>query len=253
ALRQFVRWAVKTERLAQDPLQYEGGIKNDEKRKRRDVLVEELAEIVATARADADGRTRMAGDDRAMLYLAAYATGFRRTELRLLKVEWLRLDATPPGILLPAGITGKHRKDVVQPLPAWFAAELKAWLGKRSTGPVWTYMPQDVAEMFDRDRAAARAAWVAAAPEGEARAERERSDFLKRETADGEVVFHSHRHAFSSQVVKHMDLKSAQRLTRHATTEILADVYAHSRASAAAEGVERSIKAPARAGRTGDQ
>ena len=32
-----------------------------------------------------------------------------------------RLDAAPPVIVLPAGITGKHRKDVRQPLPARFA------------------------------------------------------------------------------------------------------------------------------------
>ena len=245
-LRQFVRWAVKTERLAQDPLLFEGGIKNDERGKRRDVLVEELAEIVATARSGTVPRMRMGGEDRAMLYLAAYATGFRRTELRLLQVEWLRLDAKPPGVLLPAGITGKHRKETVQPLPAWFAAELKAWVGDRRSGPVWPYMPLDVAGVWDRDREAARAAWVAAAPEGTAREERAKSDFLKRETADGEVVFHSHRHAYSTQVVMNMDLKSAQRLTRHATTEILAEVYAHSRASTAAEGVERSIKLPVR-------
>ncbi|HZN68508.1 MAG TPA: tyrosine-type recombinase/integrase [Tepidisphaeraceae bacterium] len=245
-LRQFVRWAVRTDKLALDPLQYETGIRNDSKKKRRDVLVEELAEIVASARAGTVNRLKMSGDDRAMLYLAAYATGLRRKELRALQIPWLKLDATPAVIAVPASAT-KTGKEARQPLPAWFAAELKAWLGDRKSGPVWPYIPQDVADMFDRDRAAARAAWVAEAPEGKEREQREQSDFLRRETTDGEIVFHSHRHAYASNLMQHLDLKTAQLLTRHATASILADTYAHSRLSRAAEGVEKSIRSPIKA------
>ena len=71
-------------------------------------------------------------------------------------------------------------------------------------------------------------------------------DYKRRLESKGEIVFHSHRHAYSTQLVANMDLKSAQRLTRHPTTEFLAEIYGHSRASTAAEGVERSIKSPMR-------
>lgn len=243
-LRQFTRWATPA-LIPADPLVNSGGVRVTDRKKRRDVLVEELAAIVAAARAT-KARFRLRGEDRAMLYLTAYGTGLRMKELRALEVPWLKLDAEPPHIAVPAGVqkaTGVA-KDVKQPLPSWLAAELKRWLGDRRDGHLWPRLPRDIVDLFDRDREDARSAWIAAAPDEQARQQRAQSDYLKRSTSDGELVFHSHRHAFATAVLAKMDLKSAQMLTRHATAAMLTDTYAHSRLEKAAEGVELAIKSP---------
>jgi integrase len=243
-LRQFTKWATPT-LLPVDPLVNSGGVKTGEKRDRRDVLVEELAEIIDAARRST-ARYTLAGPDRAMLYLTAYGTGLRANELRSLQVSWLKLDETHPHIAIPKESQKKTAatKAVKQPLPTWLAIELKLWLGGRTTGKVFPAMPRDVAPLFDRDRHDARTAWIAAGATDEERAERSKSDFLARQTSDGVMVFHSHRHAFATGVLANMDLKSAQMLTRHATAAMLTDKYAHSRINVAAEGVERAIRDP---------
>lgn len=243
-LRQFTRWATPA-LIPVDPLYNTTGVKNTDQVKRRDVLPEEVAAIAAHARAGKVKRMRMRGEDRAMLYLFAYSTGFRRNECRQLDVAHVKLDAKSPHITLPAAVA-KNRKAATQPLPSWLAAELRAWIALRKAGPLWPYMPLDVAAVFDRDRESARQAWIDEAGDNAAeRKRREESDFLKRETADGVIVFHSHRHGYSSQLLgSGMDLKTAQLLTRHATVSMLADRYAHSRIDKAAAGVEHAIKDP---------
>lgn len=101
--------------------------------------------------------------------------------------------------------------------------------------------------MFDRDREGARAAWVALAASVKERADRETPSFLQRTTVDGELVFHSLRHAYATALVANLDLKSAQILTRHATVAILGDQYARGRRDKAAAGVEKAIANPVRA------
>lgn len=105
-------------------------------------------------------------------------------------------------------------------------------------------MPQEIADLFDRDREAARAAWIEAAPDSDTKTERAGSRFLARQTSDGELVFHSLRHTYASVLVANMDLKSAQLLTRHGTVSILGDTYAHSRLDKAAAGVEKAVIDP---------
>ena len=242
-LRQFTKWATPT-LLPIDPLTNTGGIRKVIANKRRDVQPAELAEIVRAARTTVSGFV-MAGPDRAMLYLAAYATGLRANELRQLEVPWLKLDGAAPYIAVPAKVT-KTKSEARQPLPVWFVADLRAWLGKRDSGLLWPTMPRDVQLVFESDRAAARSRWIEAAPDAKVRQTREQADFLQRKTSDGQIVFHSLRHAYATRLLANMDLKSAQMLTRHKTAALLTDTYAHGRMSEAAAGVERAIPNPLR-------
>lgn len=241
-LRQFTRWATPT-RLALDPLVNSKGVKNLDKVKRRDILVAELAAIVAVARGGTVGG-KMPGEDRAMLYLTSFATGLRRKELAALLIEQLKLDAKLPMLILPLKDTKNKKADAEQPLPSWLAADLKAWLGDRRSGPVWPKLTKRTAEVFDRDRAAARKIWIEAAPEGKEREEREASPFLQASTTDGEIVFHSHRHGYASSLVASgLDLVSARSLTRHSTVAML-ERYSHTRHAKNALAVEAAIGNP---------
>ena len=239
-LRQFTRWATP-QRLPIDPLANTKALRNTEKVARRDVLEEEIAELVACAEA---GPTiqNMTGPDRAMVYLTAFGTGLRRGELRATQVEWVRLTGDAPMILLPATVT-KNGKPAEQPLPAWLADRLRDWLGGRSAGPLFPTFPAEVHEAFDLDREAARSMWVAAGESDAVRQERDHSDFLKRKTVEGVITYHSLRHSYATTLLNSLDLKTAQSLTRHATAGILADRYAHSRRSKAATAVQSAIPA----------
>ena len=240
-LRQFTKWATP-QLLTVDPLVNTSGIKGVTENKRRDVLPEELAAIVRAARASSR-RFAMSGADRALLYLVAYATGLRANELRSLEVPWLKLSVQPPYIAVPAHVT-KTKKEAHQPLPSWLIPELVAHLGDRKSGPVWLVFADQVQQLFDADRLDARAAWIDAAGSADEQKQRREADFLQRKTSDGEITFHSLRHAFSTAVLANMDLKSAQQLTRHRTASMLTERYAHARKAVAAAGVEASIQDP---------
>lgn len=60
---------------------------------------------------------------RALIYLTAFYSGFRRKELRAMRVKHLILDAEIPYIHLPGSLT-KNGKDAKLPLAAAFANQL---------------------------------------------------------------------------------------------------------------------------------
>ncbi|HQY87821.1 MAG TPA: hypothetical protein PK402_04130, partial [Tepidisphaeraceae bacterium] len=99
-LRQFTKWATPT-LIQVDPLVNSTGIKAIQENPRRAVSIPELGEIVAAAKLNRSN-FQMRGPDRAMLYLVAYATGYRANELRSMQVYWLRLDGDEPHIVVPA-------------------------------------------------------------------------------------------------------------------------------------------------------
>lgn len=239
-LRQFTRWAVSQGKLEVDPLALSRGVKNVERAKRRDILPDELAHLVDTTRTQPT-RAGMTGQARACLYLMAGTTGLRRSELMSTRIEWLKLDDQPASVTVPAKFT-KTNKDAFLPLIPITVAELRSFLGDRSTGQIFAGMKPQISQVFDLDREAARASWLSAHPD---KALAKRDAFLARKTGDGELVFHSLRHSFGSMLVKSgMPVKDVQALTRHATAAMLTEVYAHARISEAAAAVERAINIP---------
>lgn len=242
-LRQFTKWATPT-LIQVDPLVNSTGIKAIEENPRRDASIPELGAIVAAAKLDKSG-FKMRGPDRAMLYLTAYATGYRANELRATQVPWLKLDVDDPHIVIPATDT-KNSEVARQPIPSWLVPELRQWLGKRKTGPLFVTLPRDVQPLFEADRELARSEWLASMPEDQ-RAECESSDYLQRVTVDGEITFHSLRHAYASTLLAGgLDLKSTQLLTRHANVATL-EKYAHANRRKASGHVEQTIVDPRRA------
>jgi integrase len=261
AMKQFVRWMKKTGRIVHNPIEDAEGVKEtDDDGRRRDASREELAEIYAAAMRDEGKHARaMRGPDRGMLYLTAWCTGLRRKELRAMSIDWIEFDAAEPHVKLPKKYA-KGKKRALIPLPKWLASALKSWLGDRTSGPVFHTMPEQVAPAFDRDREAARKAWldpVTGPGEKELsvkeRRAREDSDFLKRETSDGTLVFHSLRHGYGSELLESgADAKLVQHLMRHSTITLTFDRYGHVRAGRAATAVENAFTDPRPANPSGE-
>ncbi len=87
------------------------------------------------------------------------------------------------------------------------------------------FLPEAVTDY----QTAARAAWIAEAVSAEGRAERENTDFLSYEDANGgKADFHALRHRFVTELVKAgVQPKDAKELDRHSTITLTMDRYAH--------------------------
>lgn len=242
-LKQFMRWCKGTGKISNNLIEQSSGVKASAEDSRRDILPDELVAIYAQAMSDTKKHYKvMPGPDRAILYLTAFCTGFRRKECRSAEVSWLKLDANPPHVLLPPEFA-KNRKRAEQPIPAWLASVLCSWLGDRRSGKLFPNMPKAIVRAFDRDREAARKAWINEKDlDPKERENREASDFLKKDTADGKLVFHSARHGFASTLLASgAEPKLVQSLTRHSTISLLFDRYGHTRLNRAASAVEHAM------------
>jgi integrase len=79
----------------------------------------------------------LTGEDRYHLYLTAFATGFRASELAALTPAHFHLADDPPAVSL-AGKTAKNKKSVRHPLPPTVAVALCAYLtGKPASAAIW--------------------------------------------------------------------------------------------------------------------
>jgi len=166
-----------------------------------------------------------------MVYRLALGTGFRAKELRSLTPESFDLEGEPPTVTVNAAYSKRRREDT-QPIRPDLADLLRPWLAGRSAGqPVFANLPGDTARMLRSDLAAAREAWIEAAPADPDRDGRERSDFLKYQNTAGEVAdFHSTRHTYISGIVAgNASVKTAQELARHSTPTLTIGRYSHAR------------------------
>jgi len=101
----FVKWCIKTRRLAGNPLEGVDKIASVAAENDKAALTPEQAKRLLAA----------AGHHR-LLYLTALRTGLRRSELRALQWGDLHLDGLRPFVKLRAATTKAHRADVL-PLP----------------------------------------------------------------------------------------------------------------------------------------
>ena len=76
---------------------------------------------------------KLAGSDRAMLYLIATGTGYRSGELQSLTPESFELEDSCPTITVQA-VNSKRRRRDVQPIQTALAATLKPWLVAKPEG-----------------------------------------------------------------------------------------------------------------------
>ncbi len=226
-LRQFGRWMVKHGGAHSDHLARleDVGHAAADRVEWRPLTVEEMRWLLRVTAAEAVERYGVAAADRTIAYRFAFETGIRAGQIRRLIVRNFDLDADPPTVTAPAAAV-KRRVEHTQLIKPATAAELaRRFATRMPTAPAFQLPnPTNMARMLRADLAAARAAWVAEAPEGEARAKRGRSDFLAEVDHRGrKVVFHSLRHthgtALGSAGVPQKDIQASLHHTSGRTTE----------------------------------
>jgi integrase len=225
-------WMVKDGRAPANPLEVLSGLNAEieDHRERRDVPTDEFAALVLATR-QAPVRKRLAGPDRAMLYLVTASTGFRASEMASLTPESFDLKSSPPTITVDAAHSKRRRQDV-QPIRADLGELLQPYLsgkpaGKRVWAGVWW---KKAAKMIRADLKTARTKWLAEAKDDAEELERrKKSSYLAYvDDVDRVFDFHALRHQFiSSLAAAGVHPKVAQALARHSTISLTMDRYTH--------------------------
>jgi integrase len=137
AIDEFCRWLVQKKRIASNPVL---GLKRlntevDVRHRRRALNAAEIARLVKSARESHQEIQCFDGEARARIYIIAYLTGLRRSEIGSLTPESFRLDNTPPTVTVEAAFSKHRRRDVI-PLHPELVAMLYTWLPEYPTGEV---------------------------------------------------------------------------------------------------------------------
>lgn len=255
AIRRFCKWLVDKGRTDRDRLADIAMMKITEDRRihtRRALTAEEFTMLIEAA-ADGPMRQGISGPDRAMLYILAGWTGYRRGELASLTLRSFDLDGPTPAVSVPAGYT-KNKRAAVIPLHPVVIQRLRAWLETKEDMPpdaplfvLKTYGGhwKRTADMMRDDLAVARAAWLKEASTPEERSKREASDLLCYQDEDGLFAdFHANRHTFITNLGRvGVPLATAQRLARHSDPRLTSNIYTHLEVYDQATAI-RSLPAP---------
>jgi integrase len=238
--KSFSAWLVRDRRTPTDPLMHlsRQNVAVDRRHDRRALSPEEFAALIEAARSGPPIEG-IAGPDRAMLYMMAAWTGFRKGELGSLTLRSLNLDGNPPTATVAAGFS-KRRRDDVQVLHHSLVAQLKAWLASKRrlklneplfpiSGRVPGCTDRKAHKMIRLDLAAARDKWVNEAQTAKQRRERDKSDFLAYCDHSGRYAdFHSLRHTFITQLAQAgISPRMAQTLARHSDIRLTLQTYTH--------------------------
>lgn len=198
---------------------------NNRKHPRRELAADELTKLLAAARASEDVYYTLAGEDRYHLYLTAFATGFRASELAALTPAHFDLAGDPPAVAL-SGKATKNKRAARQPLPPAVAIALRSYLADRPANrPIWSggWNIRRAARMLGRDLAAAGVPYVVEGPHG-------------KEYAD----FHALRHTYvSALAATGTGAKELQTLARHQDPRMTLGIYTHTRSAELARAVGR--------------
>jgi integrase len=209
----------------------------DRRHDRRALTDDEFKRLVVAAKNGAAVEA-VSGIDRAMIYVLAAWTGYRRGELASLTLRSFDLDSETPCVRLKAA-NSKNRQQGEIPLHPVVVERLRSWIASRPTTkanipllPLLTASGKlrKTAKMMKRDLASARSEWLEEAKDDEAELERRtESDFLTYCDDDGLFAdFHANRHTFISNLGRAgVPLATAQKLARHADPKLTANVYCH--------------------------
>jgi integrase len=213
-------------------------VSTDRRHDRRALSSEEFAALIAAARSGPPIEG-ISGPDRAMLYILAGWTGFRKGELGSLTLRSLNLDGNPPTATVAAGFSKRRRDDtqVLHPalviqLRSWFATKRRLKLNEPLfpiSGRITGGTDRKTHKMIQLDLATARAKWIDDAKSAKQRRERDKSDFLAYCDDSGRYAdFHSLRHTFITQLAQAgISPRMAQTLARHSDIRLTLGVYTH--------------------------
>ncbi len=190
AIKQFSRWLVRDRRMPDDPLAHLAmlNVKTDRRHDRRALTADEFSRLIAAAMTGPEV-VCIPGPDRAMMYVLAAWTGYRKTEISSLTKRSLQLETDPMTVTVAAAYSKRKRQDT-QVLHPVVAERMRGWLEtKKKLGPETLLFPvsakipgcpeRRTSKMMRADLAAAWKKWIDEAKDDEElRTEREDSDFL---------------------------------------------------------------------------
>ena len=249
AIKTFVNWLDRNDQLRKNPLRglSKLNVQTDRRHDRRPLSIEECARLLAACE-NGPPVCGLIGPDRAILYLLAGWTGFRRGELGSLTPASFQFEDKQPTVVVEASFS-KHRRRDVQPLHRDIAARIQAWIEQREFEPDEILFPiseatcgttRDTAEMIKRDLKTARRAWIAEATTKKEQQQREQSDFLRYQDSKGRFAdFHALRHTFITNLARaDVSPKTAQTLARHSDIRLTMEVYTHVEQQQQVEAIE---------------
>lgn len=221
AIKGFTRWMATT-RPPRAPLDPFYGVKKlnadvDVRVQRRALPDAEFGKLLAAAMKGPTIRL-LSGQERATLYQFAAYTGLRASELASLTPTAFDLDTSPATVKVKAGAIGNKKKKAALLVLRPDVAELMRTFmaGKPRTAPLWQ----------DNDKAPYESWHLHAA-------DMLRHDLeaagLEYEDAEKHVFdFHALRHQFITNLARAgVELQTAQKLARHSTPMLTANVYTH--------------------------
>jgi site-specific recombinase XerD len=136
SIKMFTRWLVRDRRTNDDRLAHLSKMNSqtDRRRMRRPLTAEEFSKLLAAAESGRKKR-KISGPDRAMIYLLAAYTGFRRNEIGSICLNSFDFKSDPPTLTVEASCS-KHRRQDVIPLRVDFAERIQRWIvGKKILKP----------------------------------------------------------------------------------------------------------------------
>jgi len=213
AIRSFGTWLAASGRLPRSPvddLEPIRNIESDRKRVRRALTQEEFDALVAAAESSLRRYCKLTGPQRAMLYQLAAGTGLRRSEVASLLPSSFAL--VPEGqegvstVTVEAAYT-KNKTRAVQPLPPSLVPLLREYLRGMPERPLWPVGQRLTGAMVAGDLEEAGIPLV----------------------VSGRCFdFHSLRGQYATRLVRAgVGLAVAQKLMRHSTPTLTANVYTH--------------------------
>jgi len=237
--KQFTRWMVRDHRCPTDPLAHLSklNVNTDRRHDRRALTPDEFQRLASAAHG---GKTmeKISGADRAVMYVLAAWTGFRKGEIGSLTQRSLQLNVDPATATVAACYSKRKRQDT-QILHHELVQILKDWLATKDLGPDDLLFPvsgnvpggkeRKTHKMMEHDLESARTAWI---KEGDTESEieaRKATDYLKYCDDNGHYAdFHSNRHLFITNMERaNLSPKMAQTLARHSDVRLTLGVYTH--------------------------
>ena len=215
-MKGFFNWmAGEAGRLPKNPLASVHKLNEEAdrgRRRRRSWTPDDFAMLIAAAE-NGPPVESILGPDRAMLYILAAWTGYRRKELAAITLGHLSLESNLPWVHLPAHSTKARRDDGPIPLHPEVATRLRRWLEAKGTldsaTPLFPLrLPsgayRHTARMMRKDCEAAGLPYV---------------------DVDGVADFHSHRVAFISNLSRIADFGTVVKLARHSDPKLTTGTY----------------------------
>jgi integrase/recombinase XerD len=208
-LRQFGRYLVREAIVAESPfanVTLAVHVESDRRLERRALTVEEMRRLLESVAKSPKVRCRLTGPTRRLVYWLAGTTGLRRNELGALTPESFDFSGPTPQVRV-GGQHTKNRRRADLPLRSDLAAELQAWLvGKPSGEPVFPIRGAATHTMIANDL---KDAGIEAAKDGR------------------RVDFHALRTTtVTALALSGVPLAVAQKIARHSTPTLTANVYA---------------------------